>query len=67
VLRVNLAKALEMIAPFQSHPHYTAAVWQLERAEIKGKRELAKAAYRIRNAYADYDYAVNYGKSEKGA
>ncbi|MFI8890497.1 hypothetical protein [Streptomyces paradoxus] len=53
-----------MIAPFKSHPHYTAAVWQLEKAQLKGKRELSRAAYRIRNAYAAYDYAVNYGKTE---
>ncbi|MET9729351.1 hypothetical protein ABZZ79_01410 [Streptomyces sp. NPDC006458] len=64
---MTLAKALEMMAPFKSHPHYTAAVWQLEKAQLKGKRELSKIAYRIRNAYADYDYAVTYGKTDKGA
>ncbi|MDG9711173.1 hypothetical protein [Streptomyces sp. DH10] len=64
---MNLAKALEMIAPFKSHPHYAAAVWQLEKAQLRGKRELSKAAYRIRNAYTAYDYAVNYGKNDEGA
>jgi hypothetical protein len=61
---VTLEKALQMIAPFEGLPHYEDAVTQLHLASATGKRELRSAAYRIRDAYVTYDYALSYGKAE---
>ncbi|MEV5080318.1 hypothetical protein AB0K74_16295 [Streptomyces sp. NPDC056159] len=61
---MTLFKAMQMIEPFQGLPHFDTAVRELVRAASKGKRELHEAAYRIRNAYAAYAVAVNYGKAE---
>ncbi|MGV9815455.1 hypothetical protein ACWDTQ_26535 [Streptomyces cellulosae] len=55
-----------MIEPFRSHPHYEVAAIELLKASREGKRELREAAYRIRDAYSAYDYAVNYGKPSEG-
>lgn len=63
---MTVAKALEMIAPFKGAPHYDIAVAQLHMAALKGKRELSRAAYRMRNAFADYNYSVTYGKPDEG-
>jgi hypothetical protein len=61
---VTLVKALEMIRPFEGLPYYETAVAQLHVASCHGKRELHRAAYRIRDAFAVYHYAVNYGKAD---
>jgi len=61
---MTLVKALQMIRPFEDLPHYETAVAQLHVAAGRGKRELHRAAYRIRDAFAAYEYAVNYGKAE---
>ncbi|MEV7589744.1 hypothetical protein AB0O42_05675 [Streptomyces sp. NPDC089922] len=61
---MNLAKALQMLSPFEEMPHYDTAVAQLYVAGSKGKRELHCAAYRIRDAFASYQYAVTYGKAD---
>lgn len=61
---MTLVKALQMIGPFEGLPYYETAVAQLYVASGKGKRELHGAAYRIRNAFAAYQYAVNYGKAD---
>ncbi|MFF1776939.1 hypothetical protein [Streptomyces virginiae] len=58
---MTLVKALQMISPFEGMPHYETAVAQLHVAGCKGKRELHGAAYRIRNAFSAYQYAVTYG------
>ncbi|MFF0481041.1 hypothetical protein [Streptomyces sp. NPDC004435] len=61
---MTLVKALEMIRPFQGLPYHEKAVSQLHLAAGRGNRELHRAAYRIRNAFAAYQYAVTYGKAE---
>jgi hypothetical protein len=61
---VTLIKALQMIGPFEGLPHYETAVAQLHVAASKGKRELHQAAYRMRNGFSAYQYAVNYGKAD---
>ncbi|MEU9059024.1 hypothetical protein AB0D13_09155 [Streptomyces sp. NPDC048430] len=61
---MDLAKALQMVRPFEGLPYYETAVAQLYVAAGKGKRELHRAAYRIRNAFDSYQYVVNYGKAE---
>jgi hypothetical protein len=53
-----------MIGPFEGLPHYETAVAQLHVAATKGKRELHQAAYRMRNAFSAYQYAVSYGTPE---
>jgi hypothetical protein len=53
-----------MIGPFEGLPHYETAVAQLHVAASKGKRELHQAAYRMRNGFSAYQYAVNYGKAD---
>ncbi|MBT2541958.1 hypothetical protein J7E99_14900 [Streptomyces sp. ISL-44] len=60
---MTLVKAVQMIAPFEGLPYYDTAVSQLHVASTGGKRELHQAAYRIRDAFATYEYAVNYGKA----
>lgn len=64
---MDLASALRMIAPFKGAPHYDDAVARLHMAASKGKRELSRSAYRMRNAFGDYTYAVTYGKTDEGA
>jgi hypothetical protein len=61
---VTLVKALQMIGPFEGLPHYETAVAQLHVAATKGKRDLHQAAYRMRDAFSVYQYAVNYGTPE---
>lgn len=61
---MTLAKAVDMIRPFEGLPHHETAVAQLHIAAGRGKRELHQAAYRIRNAFVAYDYAVSYGKAD---
>jgi hypothetical protein len=61
---VTIEKALQMVAPFEGLPYYDEAVTQIQLASISGKRELRSTAYRIRDAFVSYDYAVNYGKAE---
>ncbi|MBK3559326.1 hypothetical protein JHN55_22935 [Streptomyces sp. MBT56] len=61
---MELAKALQMTRPFEDLPHYETAVAQLYVASAKGKRELHRAAYRIRDAFAAYHYATTYGKQD---
>jgi hypothetical protein len=53
-----------MIGPFEGLPHYDTAVAQLHVASSKGKRELHQAAYRMRDAFSVYRYAVTYGKAD---
>lgn len=60
---MTLVKALQMIAPFGELPHYDTAVAQLHVASTKGNGELHRAAYRMRNAFSAYQYAVSYGAS----
>ncbi|MEU3618864.1 hypothetical protein ABZ725_42065 [Streptomyces sp. NPDC006872] len=62
---MNLQKALEMIAPFSGLPHYDVAVAELYVADGRGKKPLREAAYRIRDAFVAYEYAVNYGKPDE--
>ncbi|MFC7979495.1 hypothetical protein ACFUT3_30210 [Streptomyces cinereoruber] len=61
---MTLAKALQMIQPFKAMPHHRVAEAQLQLAALRGKRELHQAAYRIRDAFAAYEYAVTYGKRD---
>lgn len=61
---MTVEKALEMIAPFSGLPYYDEAVTQIQLVSIVGKRELRETAYRIRDAFSAYDYAVNYGTPE---
>lgn len=61
---MELAKALQMTRPFEGLPHYETAVAQLYVASAKGKRELHRATYRIRDAFAAYQYATTYGKQD---
>lgn len=61
---MTLVKALQMIGPFEGLPHYDTAVAQLHVASSKGKRELHQAAYRMRDAFSVYQYAVTYGKAD---
>ncbi|MFB7185190.1 hypothetical protein ACFCZT_07695 [Streptomyces sp. NPDC056230] len=64
---MDLPAALRMIAPFKEAPHYDDAVARLHLAALKGKRELSRSAYRMRNAFGDYSYAVTYGKPDEEA
>lgn len=61
---MTLVKAIQMIDPFKGLPYYETAIAQLHVASGKGKRELHRAAYRMRDAFSAYDYAVNYGKAD---
>ncbi|MFD6970151.1 hypothetical protein [Streptomyces sp. NPDC059949] len=61
---MTLAKAIQMIRPFEGLPHYETAVAQLHVASCKGKREIHRAAYRMRDAFAAYGYATSYGKTD---
>jgi hypothetical protein len=61
---VTLVKALQMIGPFEGLPHYETAVAQLHVAATQGRRDLHQAAYRMRNAFSAYQYAVSYGIPE---
>lgn len=62
---MKLQKALEMIAPFSGLPHYDVAVAELHVTEVRGGKVLRAAAYRIRDAFVAYDYAVSYGKTDE--
>lgn len=62
---MNLAKAMALIEPYKSQPHYEVAAIELLKASRQGKRELRAAAYRIRDAFAAYDYANNYGQDDE--
>lgn len=62
---MNLDKALQMIAPFKGLPHYEVAVAELQLSSARGKKRLREAAYRIRDAFVAYEYAVNYGKTDE--
>lgn len=61
---MTLVKALQMVAPFDGLPYYETAVAQLYVASGKGKRELHRAAYRMRDAFSAYEYAVSYGRAD---
>ncbi|MFE0648562.1 hypothetical protein ACFVZH_08260 [Streptomyces sp. NPDC059534] len=61
---MTLVKALQMIQPFKAMPYHEVAEAQLCAAALRGKRELHRAAYRIRDAFAAYEYAVTYGKRD---
>ncbi len=61
---MTLVKAIQMIRPFEGLPYYETAVAQLHVSAGKGKQELHGATYRIRDAFAAYQYAVNYGKAD---
>ena len=61
---MTLDRAMKMIKPFKGLPYYEVAVTELRKAAGLGKRELRRVAYRIRDAFAEYEYAVNYGKPE---
>jgi hypothetical protein len=62
---VNLAQALEMVAPYKGLPHYDTAIAQLYVASAKGKRELGKAARRMRDAFSVYNIAITYGQEDE--
>ncbi len=61
---MTLQKAMEMIAPFEGLPHYSEAREVLWIAAGHGPKVLHGAAYRVRDAFASYQYAVNYGKAD---
>lgn len=61
---MTLPKALQMISPYTGLPYYETAVAQLHIASCRGKRELHRAAYRMRDAFSAYEYSVNYGKAD---
>ena len=57
-------KAMEMIAPFEGPPPYSEARGVLWIAAGHCPKVGHGVAYRVRDAFASYQYAVNYGKAD---